>query len=533
VRHVLEIGVLHDRVASSVKISQPMLIHDNIQQWESVRLNLVPFTAADYKLATTQPTTQQVQEQFDRYKDVQTDSSNPTPGDPLGFGYKVPNRVKLQYIEVDRKAVNDAIRAGKSAYDWEVASRIYYDEHQDEFVRAVPATQPTTQPATQPTTVATTQPTMQPSATAPAVATTQPATTQPAVAQGPTTRPFAEVKDEILDKLTAPEADKLSAEVVSAIKQRLDPAWQTYERGSSGSASGSAAAPATQPAAMASTAPTTQPAGYDSYAFLETLALQIQGQYKLLPTVRQIGEWEDAQQLAKEPGIGTSHTPEFRAFPQYATEDAIAFNPTTQPSAGMLHLYQPSEMLTDAQKSSYLFRLTATSPAHPPQLQDIYARVEDDTRMKLAYGDVQNDAKKLLEQAQKDGLASAAVAAHRAVISTGTFRLDQRFIPNFMAGPRAIDALMGKARALLEEATPAHPHPVALVDMPSEKKVVVVELADVSMDSSDSQLFTAKLRALSQEQMRAEALAFKYFAYDAVAARLNYTAEKSEKDSGT
>jgi hypothetical protein len=54
------------------------------------------------------------------------------------------------------------------------------------------------------------------------------------------------------------------------------------------------------------------------------------------------------------------------------------------------------------------------------------------------------------------------------------------------------------------------------------------------MHASDSQLFTATLRALATEQIRrVEELAATYFSYDTVAARLNYTAEKNEKESGT
>lgn len=518
IRHVLELTVLHDRLAGSVKISDPMIVHDSATDWESVRLNIVPIGVGEFKIATTMPTTQEVQQQFDLYKNLLPDSPDRPASDPLGFGYEVPNRVKAQYITVPRKAVVEAVRAGKSAYDWEVAAQMYYAEHPEDFVRPAPATQPVTRPATAPTTqstIATTTLTTAPS-TQPAVAASMPAT-------GPTTRPFAEVKEEILDKITAPDVDKLAADITAAIRQRLETGWQNYDR---------AGGPATQPAVAASqpSAPTTQPSGYESYAFLEELAGEIQKQFKVLPEVHQMGEWEDATQLAKEPGVGTAHTPDFRAFPQYATEDAIAFNPTTQPGINRLRLFQPSETLSDSSKNNYIFRLTAVSPAHAPDLKEIYARVEEDARTRTAYAAALAEARKLLDDAKKQGLSAAAVAAHRAVTSTGSFRLNQRFIPNFIAGPNAVDALIGKTRALLEEATPDHPHPVALVEMPGERKVVVVELADVSLDANDSELFHDKLRALAVEEMQqVERLAQKWFSYDAVAARLNYTSEKAEK----
>src|SRR5207248_1926152 len=38
VRKTLLIGLLHDRMASSVKISQPIILHENAPNWQSVRL---------------------------------------------------------------------------------------------------------------------------------------------------------------------------------------------------------------------------------------------------------------------------------------------------------------------------------------------------------------------------------------------------------------------------------------------------------------------------------------------------------------
>ena len=73
------------------------------------------------------------------------------------------------------------------------------------------------------------------------------------------------------------------------------------------------------------------------------------------------------------------------------------------------------------------------------------------------------------------------MASHKPILSSGEFRLSRPVIPNFIANPAATQALIGKTRALLEEATPDHPHPVALVELSSEKKVVVVELAEFAV----------------------------------------------------
>jgi hypothetical protein len=566
VRRVLLIGALHDRVASSVKISQPAMLRENAAAWQTVRLNLVEFNVGPFAKSVPAPTTQQVEHQFDEYKNVLPNVTPRPAGDPLGFGYEVPNRVKVQYIEVPRQQVIDAVRASKSTYDWDVAARIYYQENQQEFVREAP---PTTAPAaaTHPSTQASTQPNTGPSTGPSTLAASQPASQPVAAATGPTTRPYVEVKQEIMDKLMSPDADKLANEVADVIRKRLDAGYEAYARTqpttepaatrpSSSSGEAVANAPATQPAATQpalaaqtspqptaspTTQPSTQPADFGSFAFLESIAAEIQKQYKVLPGVHQIPEWQDSTELARLPGIGPSQTADGRFFAEYAT-DAAAFGPsapsqTPPPSSNgpKLQLDQPSQTLSDTARNNYLFRLTGVSPAHAPELKDIVVRVTDDARAKEAYAAALESARKLLDQAKQAGLSAAAVAAHAPVVSTGNFRLSRPFIPNFIAGPAATSALVGKAKALYEEATPDHRHPVALVEMPSERKVVVAELADVSTDAGPSELFAVKLQALARERLReTEMLSQRWFNYDAVAARLGWKPDTSaDKESGS
>ena len=534
VRHLLEVIALHDRLASAVKVSQPMVEHEYSDHWETVRLNLVEYSALEFKNAVAAPTTQQVREQFDKYKTITPDAPMKPADDPLGFGYEVPDRVKVQYIALPRKALLEAARSTKDPYAWEVAARTYYYEHPDEFTRLAPAaTQPTTAPATEPSaTQPTTAPTTQASATE--ASTTQATTTQPATAPAvattapstqPTLRPFAEVHGEILDKLLAPEADRLATEITAAIGDKLKAGFLQFQ---------AVIGPITQPSASAASQPTTQPAPYDAYAYLENVAAEIQARYKLLPEVHQSGEWADAKQLALEPGIGQAHTADFRSFAQYAIDAAPLSNSTALP--GKLQLFQPSDPLTDDAKNTYMFRLTAADPAHAPDAAAVTARVEEDARTAAAYMAANENARKLLDAAKAQGLAAAALAAHKPISSTGNFRLSQQaFLPNFIASPAATAALVGKARALLEEATPSNPHPVALVEMPSDRKVMVVGLADVAMDSSDDRtLFLEKFVAMEREKItKVEALAQTWFKYDTVLSRLGYVSDDTAKPAGS
>lgn len=429
-----------------------------------------------------------------------------------------------------------------------------------------PAVAPATRPAaalsgavTQPATTqsATTEPTG--GSTQPAGATsasTQPigAATQSSAAPpshrpaAPTTRPYEEVREEIIDLVLKDDADKLQKQITDALSAKLDADWKAYHAahptteasspttGTSQPATGAAeptaqtAAPATQPSA-----PTTQPIGYDSYAYLEQAALEIQKKFNVLPEVRQIANWEDLSELAREPGIGMAQAGD-RYFPVYATEDAAPF--VTDPAArkSALELWQPSVPLTGADQSAYIFRLTAASPAHAPPLLEVRARVERDARLKKGYEAALADAKKLMDSAKAHGLASAAIAMHKAVVSTGAFSPTQEpdqfhpipSIPNFSGSPAAVGMLMAQARDLLTQATPANPHPIAIVDLPGEQRVLVAQLADVIPTLPESQRYREKLRDTRMLEMQiGEFLASTWFDYKNVVARLHYKADTS------
>ncbi|MDB5329993.1 MAG: hypothetical protein JWP03_1144 [Phycisphaerales bacterium] len=530
--HFLMVKGLRDRLNSDIKISEPIWTH-NLAGSQQVRLNLVEFNTRDLKASLPAPTTQQVEDLYAKYKGVEPEAGMTPADDPLGFGYQVPNRVKLQYVSITRAQILAAVRAAKPEYDWDVQARQYYYGHQQDFVRPAPATQPATAPATQPST---TQPSTQASA-----AGTQPSTapaTQasagptPAVPATPTTRPYAEVKEEILAIAMKADADKLQKDVADALQKRLAADYAEHRK------TNPTTRPTTGPAvAGPTTQPSTQPTGYASYGYLEQVAQDIQKQFHVLPEVHQIGEWADTRQLGREPGIGFARAGE-RRFSEYATQDAVPF--VTDParkSDSLLQVLQPSEQLSDFSENAYVFRLTDASPAHPADLAEVRARVESDAQAKAAYDAALAAAKKLADSARKDGLLKAAVADHRVVVSTGAFSFDQRMpkIPNFEADFMSTAALTDKAHSLLSDATPANPHPVAVVEMPADKKVVVAELADVTLDIPSDRLALMKIRTIANEQQQgSEMLAQSWFNYDAVVKRLDYKSEEpADKNSGS
>jgi hypothetical protein len=227
-----------NRIANTMKVSAPLKQQVLAKVLQTIQVNAVEFPAADYINKVAAPTTQQVQEQFDKYANVAAPEQL-DPQNPYRFGYRLPDRVKVQYITIDRSQAEKAIERQKSAYDWEVQARRYYLGHKDEY----PSTAPSTAPSTTQEASAASQPT-----TAPAYL------------------PYEKVADQALHAVRDPLVEKLMFDVGNKVLSTMTADWRNYQ----------------QPgAAGATTAPTTAAtaSGYPSYAYLKTLTDAIQKQF--------------------------------------------------------------------------------------------------------------------------------------------------------------------------------------------------------------------------------------------------------------
>jgi hypothetical protein len=503
---------LYDRVGDNVKVTQPMVDHHLAGAAQELKVNLVEFSADDFKSATTAPTTQDVQEQFRKYANVAARQPTTAPAS-LSFGYQYPNRVKLQYLVVKKDQVRDAVKKSKSDYDWEVAAQRYYQSHLTEF----PATQSTN----------------------PLLSAALPRTQ-------PTTQPFGYVKDRVMERVMQPEVDRLTADIRSAIAKRLSTGWEQHRAatGGAGATSRPAGAAATAPATSPSPSPaTSQPSGFASFAFLEQVAADVQKQFGVLPAVTsKSDQWLTADDLAKLPGIGVSHTTrgDGRNFANYVLTSAEAFFPVPAKAdpAQVLSVLEPSEPLEDFDGNVYFVRLTDAQAAHAPtDLADVRQQVETDVVNGRAYAKAVDEAKKLADAAKKDKLETAAAAAGRVVKTTGDFGrgrggLGATTVPNYPLDADARAAFVAQAyEKLLGLATPDRPHPVAVIELPSERKVVVAELAGVKSQMKEAGAFADRLITARQIEFTQERdLAADFLRADAVKSRLNYRSADPEED---
>jgi hypothetical protein len=494
--NLLIVQTAFDQQRDLIKLSEPVKEHELATQGQQISTDVVPFSSKDFAAHVPAPTTQQLQEQFNKFADVA--GGAPSDSNPLGFGYRYPNRVKLQYIAVPREAVRKVVKAQKSDYDWDVDAQRYYIEHPDQFK-------------------ATTEPTTQASTTKP--------TTKSVASTEPTTKPFAEVHEEALAAVIDPKVEELQKDIVNKIRTRLATDWMAFH--GAGDAT-------TQPVtAAAPLTPYGEP--FNSYPYLQKLAADIQKQTGVLPTVANIADtFKTQKELVALPGIGSA-TQQYLPFSYYATMYAQPFLPEAQKNEpNALALWQPSQVLRDDRETDYIFRLIAVDPEHKPaSLKEVQAQVESDWRKAKAYELAKAQANQVLESAKKTNLSNAATGAGKQVTTTGLFstRSTEALSSLNLEGPAA-NQFVEKAYGLLESASSKNPHPLGLIELPASGFAMVAQLQDVKPDwrTDDAKAYLEEM--VTQETLRdmTQSIYNHWFDYDNLVARMNFKDENTHKN---
>jgi hypothetical protein len=493
-----------ERAASTIKISQPMLRQTLATQWQRLTVSVADYSAAAFKDQAKAPTTQQLDEQFRRYADVAPDS----PASPMGFGYRYPDRVKLQYIQIPWAQVRNAARSDTKDYDWKVKAYQEYVDHPERY-QSTPASEPTTSPSPLgPTSPLSLNPTSAPTT-------------------GPTTKPFEAVVEDIRNSLVKAAADQKLQDIQKAIENRMQKDYEATL--TSPATSSDSATSTTQPAASSLGVP------YNSFEYLQKLAQEIDKQFQVRPTVVDVDQFKSAEDLAALSGIGEAHlvqsgqsideAPAATAFATYAISDAAPLMSDARGNPSALPLYKLSMPLNDSLHDVYYFRLSGADPAHPAKsLAEVQQRVAADVQTQEAYDLAKQKAQHLLEGAQKQGLAAAAQAAGVKTLTAGPFIAQSPSIANYELPPGARERFLDAATNLLTEAgKTGNPHPVALVELPQVKKVAIVQLQEVEplWQADTFAAYSAYAEEELAQQMR-QSLLTDWFNYDALVQRIQY-----------
>ena len=505
-----------ERASSVIKVSQPAVRHEMARRMQNVTVNLVEIPAAAYAEKAAAPTTQQLHAQFDKYKDT---DPQVTKDNPFGFGYRYPNRVKLQYITVPREDVRKMVEASKSEYEWEVEAQKYYLQNQSQF--------PTTQgsEAEAPFSLA-----------GPTTASTRSSTTQAARA---TTRPFAEVKDDAKSRVLIPEVERRATEIQTRITTIMGADYLAFRNAMPGGAAGT-----TQPATGGAAAPkSSQGVPYGSYEYLQRLAQTIQRDFKVLPTVAAFDDkLRDAKELATLERIGTTTESETGAqFAEYATTAAEAFlPPERRDDPAALSVYEPSRVLRDIGNNAFVFRLTAADPAHAPaSINEVADAVRNDVIAAASFEQAKVEATKLLEQAKQAGLKQAAQSPQKNVLTVGPFSSDVRGkLPGLEFKDEASSPVFASgAFDLLSTPAPRDgAKPIGLIEVASEGKVYVAELADVQQRSQMTRSGASPAADIERGMLSELERGFEinWYNFEDVKKRLNYAAtDVGRSDEGS
>ncbi len=478
------------RASSVIKVSTPMRQHDLATLLQQISVNLVEFDAAKFKDKVPAPTPEQLKEQYEKYRE--TLPGNSGSGNPFGFGYKYPDRVKLQYIEVRRSEVRRAVQTAKTEHRWEVDSYKYYLLHQDQF------------------------------------ATTQPAATQPTggnsmsldtPAKGPTTRPFPQVADQVKQHLIEQETTKLEMQVFEKISAALGGDYMSY--------SGAVPQGATQPTTMPLSSVRVP---YNTFDYLKALAAQIQSTDGVLPVVTSVNDhFVSPAEAMKLPGIGQAKV-EQEDLASYLERSVTEFNPNNQNGNGTLALWQPSSALKDDLDDLFVLRVTDAQAAHvPASLAEVQDQVRQDWIKKQAYDMAHASAEKVLNEAKVDGLRSAAQQDGLKIITTGGFmNKSNADIPGYHLPPAAKQPFIDGCFELLSTPRPQPGAlPLRVVEMPQAGLADTAELISVTpiFKPQDEQIAMAEADHYAmQRQLRP--FGQDWFDYDSVVSRLQYRPEQ-------
>ncbi len=510
VENLLRVGSAFERAASAVKFSEPRVRQEIAEQSQSIQVKLVEFRAADFMADIPEPTPEQIQQQIDQYGEVDPQAID-TQANPFGFSYRLPNRVKLQYIQIPRQAVRELVEQSQTEFQWRSQAYAHYQANQSRYETTEPATQEAESTF------------FGPSEDLTLGSTTQPAT-QPTVR----VRAFEEVYEQIRNDLLRPMVDQKMRQIQDRVASLLQKGFERFQAQHSGQ-------PAPEGTGIA--------ADYTSYDYLQQVAQQIQREFKITPTVQALeNRWLAEADLMALPGIGSARIAgrdimESVVLAEYILSRAEPFRPENQrQELDTLSVWEPSAALTNPSQDVFFVRLTDAQPAHAPkspeEREEVARQAADDLKTAAAYEKARAAAEALLEQVRSaESLDSAAQAAGQSVMNAGPIsRMFRQFgvgslVQGYSIGESSRELFADAAFDLLREATPDSRHPQSLIELPREAKVLVAELGQIERSALRPDQSPAELAAQAAVMARMAVLthlAVDWFHPDSIRQRLNW-----------
>jgi hypothetical protein len=465
VADLLRIVARYQALLQTLKVPQPQVDQMLAEQNETIQVDLVQLRADDFLDKVPAPTPEQVKAQFEQFADTFPRHPLPTTN-PFGFGYKLPQRASFQYIRLTDEAISAAVVASKSLYDWDVqAHKYYYTNLATQFMQPAETTE------------------------GPAIPGFTPPATRPAVAM-----PFEKVQDQILTTLRKDAVATLKDQVESYITNTMTADWKAYANFIATNPKG------TEPASSLG-----RP--YSSLDYLVNLCGSVHDKFNVNLAADKTPDNLSAEQYSGWPGVGS---PDVTQFVDKQSSDYLALLAKADRTAAAV-LIQPSPPLQGPLESTQVFvRLTGAAAAQPPaDVSLVRAQVESDLRLASAYKLAQAQAAALLISAADNNLQAAAKTVGHPVLAGDPAPSISAFSANLkgLAPPLGDDTaeFLKQGFSLLTQYQPVkNPHPARTIELPSSKRVFVIQLKTLVASWTDSTYFKTWAQSRFQAGYEAE-----------------------------
>lgn len=489
IESIVMIETLADQHAAAVKVTRPEVESRMAQELQSLKVGVAVVDATPFRAQVPPPTQEALSDLFTKFGNASSQDLN-VRTNPFGFGYLQGDRVRLDYILLPRAELLRASRVSREPYDWEVEASKFYAQNRALYMTDAPATRPALDLGLN---------------TTPAAPSTE-----------KVLRPFAEVRQQILDRLIDNKADQIAQQVQRRIVSILGADFRAY----SDALAKKSAAPAS------SVGP-----AYDSADYLRAVAARVESETGVRASITSFNDKFLTADDLKLDLIGKTRTPgpgdRPVTFPDYVFTRAKPFFESAGariPGAVAFEIYEPTPPFADDNGGVYLARVLEARPSRVPKLDEVEAAVREDAISMGAQERAVAIAETLMAEGKSQLLTTFATSRNlpNAVISS--LRASTELPPPLnQLSPQSRQLFVIGAYSLLRN-DPSIERPRTVISLPRERKAIIVELESVEQlaagDSPERQrleVFQA-IRAGSQLDFLN-----RYFRRDTILARTKFT----------
>ncbi len=434
-RVLLSVYQNFERSMQAIKISTPLLEDEVAFRTQKVRARFAVLDAAKFEGSVDAD----LNAQFNAYSNIPEGMIDPK-SNPFGFGYRVPDRVKLQYLKIPTADIQKTVIDSKKPEMWEEDARMFYEKNKQVFAELPKPDASTSQPSS------------------------QPASTQPVIL------PFEQVSERVYNSLRMPMFEARRKAIVNAITSRLNLDYQNASKSFSAT---------TQQ--VVETKVNELAVGSEEY--LRKIQADISKQFGVNIEMVIDARLLSAEELMADASLGMAFN-EDGMPPQNAAQyiftsikQFVSDKDKDRAAVALNDLYQPLKPLvsTDA---TYIVRVVEAQPAHPPvDLSAVKDRVERDVRRKKAFDQVVAQAEAYLPKAKESGLGSIS---ELKLYTTDFLNYDSVQIKDLPDSDRYAPDLISQIIKLQRQVTDKTKlNAYSVIKLPEVDKVAVVELFDV------------------------------------------------------